>query len=70
MNQSSWMTGRPGHVVAVKATIDRPVRRALATAGVESELLALPFPVRHWRDVYVRELAATLRRWKPQRRRR
>jgi predicted HTH domain antitoxin len=53
----------PDHVVAVKATIEEPVQRALTLAGVEADLLALPFPVRRWRAVYVHELAAALGRW-------
>ncbi len=54
---------RPEHVVAVKATVEDDVRRALSLAGSGAELLALPVPVRQWRAVFVRELAAALRRW-------
>ena len=54
---------RPQHVVAVKATIDDEVRSAMEVAGSPADLLALPFPVRQWRSVYVRELAEALRRW-------
>ncbi len=54
---------RPMHIVATKATIDDEVRAAMEVAEVEVELLALPFPVRQWRAVYVRELAQALARW-------
>ena len=54
---------RPRHIVAVKATIDDEVRAAMKVADVDAELLALPFPVRQWRAVYVRELAEALPRW-------
>ncbi len=53
----------PLHLVAVKATIDDEVRSAADVAGSSADLLALPFPVRQWRTVYVRELAEALRRW-------
>lgn len=56
---------RPDHVVAVKATIDDEVRSAMDVAGSDAELLALPFPVRQWRKVYVRDLAEALGRWGP-----
>ena len=54
---------RPNHIVAIKATIDDEVRAAMEVAGSEAELLALPFPVRQWRAVYVHELAEALSRW-------
>jgi hypothetical protein len=54
---------QPEHIIAVKATIDDEVRAAMEVAGVEAELVALPFPVRQWRAVYVRKLAESLRRW-------
>jgi hypothetical protein len=54
---------QPEHVIAVKATIDDEVRAAMKVAGIEVDLLALPFPVRQWRAVYVRKLAEALRRW-------
>ena len=54
---------QPTHVVAVKATIADEVRAAMEVAAVEADLLALPFPVRQWRAVYVRRLAAALSRW-------
>ena len=54
---------RPVHIVAVKATVDDEVRAAMEVAGVEADLLALPFPVRQWRAVYVRKLAEALTRW-------
>ncbi len=54
---------QPDHVVTMKATIHHDVRRALQVAGSGAELLALPLPVRQWRAVFVRELAAALRRW-------
>ena len=52
---------QPAHVVAIKATIDDEVRAALEVACVEADLLALPFPVRQWRAVYVRKLSEALR---------
>jgi predicted HTH domain antitoxin len=54
---------RPERIVVVKATIAGPVREAVEMAGLEAEVLALPFPVRQWRAVFVRQLAAALRRW-------
>jgi hypothetical protein len=54
---------RPQHIVAIKATIDDEVRAAMEVAEVEAELLALPFPVRQWRAVFVRKLAEALARW-------
>ena len=54
---------QPEHVIAVGATIDDEVRAAMNVAGVEADLLALPFPVRQWRAVYVRKLAEALHRW-------
>lgn len=54
---------RPAHLVAVKATIDDEVISAAEVAGSRADLLALPFPVRQWRAVFVRELAAALRKW-------
>jgi len=54
---------QPEHVIAVRATIDDEVRAAMKVAGVEADLLALPFPVRQWRAVYVRKLTENLRRW-------
>jgi hypothetical protein len=49
--------------VAIKATIDDEVRAAMEVAGVEADMLALPFPVRQWRAVFVRNLAEALSRW-------
>ena len=54
---------QPARLVAVKATIDDEVISAARVAGSTADLLALPFPVRQWRTVFVRELAAALRRW-------
>lgn len=54
---------RPGHVVAVKSTIGDAVRQAMDAAASEADLLVLPFPVRQWRAVFVRELSSALERW-------
>ena len=35
----------------------------MEVTAVEADLLALPFPVRQWRAVYVRKLAEALTRW-------
>ena len=53
----------PEHVVAIKATIDDEVQAAMEVAGSDADLLALPFPVRQWRSVYVRRLGEALRDW-------
>jgi hypothetical protein len=37
---------RPAYIVAVKATISGAVTRAVAMAGSDAHVLALPFPVR------------------------
>jgi len=54
---------QPVHLVAIKATIDDEVRSAAEVAGSDADLLALPFPVRQWRPVFVRDLSAALSRW-------
>lgn len=53
---------RPDLVIAVKATLEGPVRRAAQTAGIPPDAIhVLPFPVRQWRVPFVRELSAALR---------
>ena len=52
---------RPARIVVVKASIAETVREAAAAAGFTGDVLELPFPVRQWRAVYVRQLAAALR---------
>jgi len=51
---------QPARLVVVKASIGRTVREAAREAGYEREILELPFPVRQWRSLYVRQLAAAL----------
>lgn len=51
----------PERIVAVKASIASAVRKAASAAGFDGELVGLPFPVRQWRSVYIRELAAAMR---------
>lgn len=55
---------RPARVVAVKSTIVAAVRRSVVLADSGAEVLALPFPVRQWRAVFIRDLAEALRRWR------
>lgn len=52
---------RPQLVVAVKASISDQVRAAAGSADPAIPVIALPFPVRQWRAVYVRRLAEALR---------
>jgi predicted HTH domain antitoxin len=51
---------RPERILTVKASIAPAVRAAIAKAGVDVELIELPFPVRQWRAAYVRELSAAI----------
>jgi len=52
---------RPAMVIAVKATLEGPVRRAAQTAGIQPDAIhVLPFPVRQWRLPFVRELTGAL----------
>jgi hypothetical protein len=51
---------RPERIFVVKASIAGAVRQAGNEAGFDTELVELPFPVRQWRAVYVRELAAAI----------
>lgn len=51
---------QPERIVVVKASIARAVREAATKAGFDGEIVALPFPVRQWRDAYVSQLAAAL----------
>lgn len=57
----------PDRIVAVKATIGKAVRKAAAASGFTGGIVELPFPVRQWRAVYVRDLATALqkRSWGP-----
>jgi len=50
----------PDRIVAVKATIAPIVREAAERAEFSGEIVELPFPVRQWRKVYVRQLANRL----------
>lgn len=51
---------RPERIIVIKASIATPVRQAGDAAGYEGEIVELPFPVRQWRSLYVRLLAALL----------
>jgi hypothetical protein len=51
---------RPERIVVVKASIADAVRRAAAAARFEGGSVELPFPVRQWRQEYVRRLAKAL----------
>ncbi len=51
----------PQTIVAVKRDIGDAVRRAAQLARSDAQLLVLPFPVRQWAPVYIRELAAFIR---------
>lgn len=52
---------RPERIIVVKASIGRAVRRAGEAAGYGGDVAELPFPVRQWRSLFVRQLAALLR---------
>lgn len=52
---------QPNRIISVKASIAPAVRRAASQAGFTGTIVELPFPVRQWRTVYVRELARALR---------
>jgi hypothetical protein len=54
---------RPDRIVAVKASIADHVRTAASAVDPDVPVLALPFPVRQWRAVFVRRLAAALSAW-------
>jgi hypothetical protein len=60
---SSISETRPAHILAVKASIETAVRQAAQMANVDVDIVVLPFPVRQWRAVFVRKLAAELRAW-------
>ena len=51
---------QPETIVAVKASIAGDVGHAIAAADWPGDLVELPFPVRQWRAVYIRKLAAVL----------
>lgn len=51
---------RPEQIVAVKASIAAAVKQAMSTADFGGAVVELPFPVRQWRAVYVRELSRAL----------
>lgn len=53
-------TESPRAVVAVKRDIADAVRQAVEMAGSAAPVIVLPFPVRQWAPVYVRELTAFL----------
>ncbi len=53
---------KPKQVVVIKADIAPLVERAIAESGIKAPtVLALRYPLRQWRAVFVRELAAFLR---------
>lgn len=52
----------PAVLLVVKATIGDAVAEAARTSGFVGPVVRLPFPVRRWQKVYVRELAAALDR--------
>jgi hypothetical protein len=52
---------KPERIVVVKASIASAVRQAASLAHFEGTIVELPFPVRQWRAVYIRELARALR---------
>ncbi len=49
---------KPERIIVVKASISAAVRQAAQAAEFTGEIAELPFPVRQWRLVYVRELSA------------
>ena len=53
---------QPAVVVAVKKSIERPARTALAVSGHEADLVALPFPAMGWQSAFAEGLARVVRR--------
>lgn len=51
---------RPERIIVIKASIGKAVRQAADAAGHGGDVAELPFPVRQWRSLYVRQLAALL----------
>jgi predicted HTH domain antitoxin len=51
---------RPESVVVVKASIATAVRQAVELADSRAVVVELPFPVRQWRQVFIRDLAKAL----------
>jgi predicted HTH domain antitoxin len=51
---------KPARIVVVKASIASAARQAAGQAGSDAEIVELPFPVRQWREAYVRELTEAL----------
>lgn len=51
---------RPKRIIAVKTSIENAVRQAAAAARFEGDIEVLPFPVRQWRTIFVKKLAAAL----------
>lgn len=50
---------KPKHLVVIKSNIVKPVQQAIDLAGAKKvTLLALRYPLRQWRGVYINELAA------------
>lgn len=53
------LTTKPNHIVVIKADIAPAVAQAIELAGGKApRVLALRYPLRQWRAVYVRDLAA------------
>jgi hypothetical protein len=52
---------RPDAVIAVKRDIGEAVHRAAELAGSRAQVVILPFPVRQWAPVFVRDLAQFIR---------
>lgn len=53
---------KPKHIVVIKKDIATAVEQAIELAGVKSpQVLALRYPLRQWRAVFVRDLAALVR---------
>lgn len=51
---------QPEQIIVVKASIASAVKQAASLAGFGGAIVELPFPVRQWRAVYMRELARAL----------
>jgi hypothetical protein len=52
----------PAVLVAVKKSVERPTRAALALSGHQAEVVSLPFPAMGWQPAFVAGLATVARR--------
>jgi hypothetical protein len=51
---------QPERIFVVKASIETAVRQATQAVSFDGDVVVLPFPVRQWRTVFIRTLAAEL----------